>query len=710
MALQVGQLFANVTANTTGFNSAMQQVQSRMNNVAGKMKDIGGKLTATLTAPILGAGVASVKLASDFEESINKVDVAFKTSSGYVKEWSETTLTNFGIAQGSALDMVATFGDMSVSMGLSTGKASEMSTALVGLVGDLASYKNIRLEEAETALTAIYTGETESLKSLGIVMTQANLERFAMNTGIEKSIKDMTEAEKVQLRYNFVMEKTSNAHGDFERTNTGAANQMRIFTEGLKQLGQQIGTILLPIFTKIITKINMAADWFSKLSTENKTTIVIIGSVAAAIGPLLVVLGTLITSITSLSAALPVLGGVLSALTGPVGIVVAVIVGLIAVFVTLYKKNDDIRQKMDNTWSFIKEKLSTVFTQIQELATVIFTALKVFWANWGDEIISIFTFAWNLISTYLETTFNVMSALLDVFIGLFSGDWDRFLNGIKTIFKSIWNGINTFYENINNALYKVGAMAWERIKANISLVNESIKSLIQDIWNKIKMWLFNRLNTIEENISTVWTSIKNIVSTINESIKTSIQTAWNDLISFLVTAFENIKSTAIQKFEALKTSVLNIWNNIKSGIKSVVDWISTKVSSILDKVKSVTNAVNSAKSLAKTIGSAAKNVTSGASSKLKNFTTGVFSGGKKILGLASGGIVNQPTLAMIGEGAESEAVVPMSKLNSLMRGGRGGSSISIGTMVVNTRATDSRSIAQSIRSELSMELRKVITT
>jgi len=272
---------------------ALEKSSNKLKQFGADASRIGKNLSVGLTLPIAAAGGAAIKLASDFEESLNKVDVSFKKSSKSVKEFSKTTLTQFGIAQGTALDMAAMFGDMGTSMGLTTQQAAKMSTSMVGLAGDLASFKNIQIEEATTALAAVFTGETESLKRLGIVMTEANLKQFALTQGIKKNIKEMTQAEKTTLRYQYVINSTGNAQGDFARTQGGAANQMRIFTESLKEIGANLGQILLPAFTKMVTKVNGLLKAFMGLDEGTKKTILIITGIVAAVGPFLMALGKL---------------------------------------------------------------------------------------------------------------------------------------------------------------------------------------------------------------------------------------------------------------------------------------------------------------------------------------------------------------------------------------------------------------------------------
>lgn len=330
----------------TKLNASLKTASSRLESFGKKVQGIGKSMSIYVTAPITLAGGAAIKFASDFEESLNKVDVAFKNSSGEVRDFAKTTLKSFGIAEGTALDMAALFGDMGTSMGLSTNEAANLSTSLVGLAGDLSSFKNMNIEEVTTALNGVFTGETESLKRLGIVMTEVNLQQFALEQGITKSIKKFTQAEKVQLRYNYVMAKTTNAQGDFANTSEGAANQMRIFQETLKELGVEFGQILLPLFTKIITKVNELLTEFKSLDEQTKKIILVIGGVAAAIGPLLIVIGTLTsTVIPALIKGFEVASGAaklfrtaITAATGPIGLIVTAVIGLGSIVVGLANK------------------------------------------------------------------------------------------------------------------------------------------------------------------------------------------------------------------------------------------------------------------------------------------------------------------------------------------------------------------------------------
>ena len=338
---KVSDALLNMTVSMEKFNKKLGNTQERLEffrketeNIAklgNKIKSIGQGMTVGLTLPIVAVGGAMVKMASDMDETLNKVDVSFGSSSQVVKDWAKNSIKSMGLAQQSALDSAALYGDMATGMGLSQEKASQMAMSLTQLGADLASFKNISNDMAQTALKSIFTGETESLKNLGVVMTETNLKQFAMSKGIRKNIKKMTEQEKIQLRYNYVMEKTKNAHGDFIRTGGGASNQMRMFQENLKELGVTFGQYILPYFTKAVIKLNEMLVKFNELSPGVKKAILIFAAILAVIGPVVTVIGSLIASINGLLVVFSFLAA------HPVVATIIIIVGAIAALVAITK-------------------------------------------------------------------------------------------------------------------------------------------------------------------------------------------------------------------------------------------------------------------------------------------------------------------------------------------------------------------------------------
>lgn len=275
---------------------------------AGKtLSDIGGKLTKSLTLPIVATGTACVKLASDLTETLGKTEVVFGEMSDAVISWSENAVENMGLAQETALNMASTYGDLGTSMGLTTAEAANMSMNMVQLAADMASFKNISVERANVALQAIYTGETESLKAMGIVMTEANLEAFAMNEGLSTTYKNMSQTEKVMLRYRYVMSMTTNAQGDFVRTGDSLANQTRKLGQNLKELGASFGKILEPAITSIISSINNVVSWFRNLDDTAKRVILTVAEIVAGVPAIIAAVGGIITVVGKLQGAITLL-------------------------------------------------------------------------------------------------------------------------------------------------------------------------------------------------------------------------------------------------------------------------------------------------------------------------------------------------------------------------------------------------------------------
>lgn len=253
---------------------------------AKKIEEMSGKAFVSLV---------SVQAASDYEENLNKIDVAFGNSAQKVKDWSETATEQVGLSKNTALEAAALYGDMATSMGLTQDAAAQMSTQLAGLAGDLASFKNISTDQAMNALKSVFTGETESLKNLGIVMTQTNLEEFASRQN--KVYSAMSESEKVTLRYQYVLAHTQNAQGDYAETADGTANSMRTFTQEVENLKIAMGEELLPAITPIIQDLTEMVKAFGDLPPGVQEAIVKFAMFAAIIGPAVTAIGGMVSGV-----------------------------------------------------------------------------------------------------------------------------------------------------------------------------------------------------------------------------------------------------------------------------------------------------------------------------------------------------------------------------------------------------------------------------
>lgn len=233
------------------------KAKNDINSLGSTVKKLGGIIASAFAiTKLVQFGKSAINLASDLQEAQNVVDVAFGSMSDKANAFAQSALKNYGLAELSAKKYSSTFMSMAKGMGLATDDATNMSLALTGLVGDVSSFYNIEQDLAATKLKGIFTGESEALKDLGVVMTEANLEAYALAKGFNKSMKEMTQAEKVALRYQYVTEQLSLAQGDFARTSDSWANQIRVLKETFNSLSSIIGEFLIKGLTPFVQKLN----------------------------------------------------------------------------------------------------------------------------------------------------------------------------------------------------------------------------------------------------------------------------------------------------------------------------------------------------------------------------------------------------------------------------------------------------------------------
>lgn len=260
-----GQIGLDLVINQQQFNKQLSGIQ----NLAKKT----GKMLAGAFAVkgLTSFAKDCIELGSDLTEVQNVVDVVFPTMSKKVNEFAQNAASTFGLSETMAKKFTGTFGAMANAFGFSEKESYKMSTALTGLAGDVASFYNISQDEAFTKLKSVFSGETETLKDLGIVMTQTALDQYALANGFGKTTSAMTEQEKVALRYAFVQQQLQNATGDFSRTSDQWANQIRILSLQFDSLKASIGQGLINLFLPIVKGINTVLGKLMTLANAFKS-------------------------------------------------------------------------------------------------------------------------------------------------------------------------------------------------------------------------------------------------------------------------------------------------------------------------------------------------------------------------------------------------------------------------------------------------------
>ena len=240
-----GVITIGTSVDVGGINTGLKKIQNQMRKISGLAQSIAG------IGLFVKLGNEALNFASDLQEVENIVDVSFKNMRYKIDAFASTCIEKFGISELAAKQTAGSFAAMGNSMGLTRDEATSMAVELTALSGDFASFFNLKQDYARTALSAVYTGETETLKRYGVVLTEANLQEYAHTLGIEKSVKAMNAREKLILRYKYIMQTLAPVQGDFVRTSNSWANQIRVLSERWKQflivLGTGLKTVLLPV-------------------------------------------------------------------------------------------------------------------------------------------------------------------------------------------------------------------------------------------------------------------------------------------------------------------------------------------------------------------------------------------------------------------------------------------------------------------------------
>ena len=524
-----GEITYKVTLDSDGAIKSMEKIEKtadktskKADELANKFKSIGTKMTVGLTVPITAFGTYAVKMASDLNEVQNVVDTTFENSSETINKFAKNAAEQFGISELSAKQFTGTMGAMLKSMGLGNKDITDMSIALSGLAGDMASFYNLDPEEAFEKLRSGISGETEPLKQLGINMSVVNLEAFAMSKGITKSYDSMTQAEQATLRYQYIMETTADAQGDYSKTADSTANKTRTTMLQFQTLSAELGQQLLPIVNDVLGVLQNVIKWFNNLDDSGKRVVLILGGIALAIGPVATAIGGLITIGTGISKiteamkkwevvtklqtvatkAMTIAQGALNTVMNmnPISLIIIAIVALIAIIVLLWTKcewfRDGVMAVINAIWSVIQtvatfignifqtvfNVVSGVFNAIWSVVQTVFNFIWTIVQNYVNFWITVWSTIFNVVSTVLTTIWNTIQSVFNFIWGIISG----VINSIISAFRNVANIVKSVFTSVKNAISNLFSGVVNIIKAPINgligLINGVIKGL-----NKIKM-------------------------------------------------------------------------------------------------------------------------------------------------------------------------------------------------------------------------------
>ena len=581
------------------------------------------------------------------------------------------------------------------------------------------------LDDIVSNLRTSFDGLTESEKAK-YAATLAGQEGMAGML----SLLNLTEEE-----YNEIAKSMDNAGGVAEKTASIMQDNLKSKVEqlggALESLAIKLADYVIPHLQKFVEWLTDLIDKFTALDPETQKMILKFAAIVAAAGPVLAILGKLVTGVggfittlgkipdavsklktgfttlttglknvgegfklakagyaglaTSAGGAGTKIGAAMAGISASTLAVVAVIAVLAAAFVSLWKNNEEFRDKIKAIWEQIKatfdkltsgivERLNKLGFDFKDIGEV----LKAAWKGFCDFLAPVFEGAFKNIANTFDVIVNVILGTLDFFISLFTGDWRGCWDAIKNIFESIWNGIKdwfsntletikgvfdtvlgwfdtnwtecwnnikSFFEDTWDSITSSLSSAWETIKNTVKVgimfvaelfktafniltipfrfIWENCKETVTSIWNTIKSTISTVLNKIKTTISNVWNAIKTFLEPILNSIKTFFTNTWNSIKTAVTNAVNAVKTTVTNVFNTVKTTVTNVWNKIKNAISGPINSAKSTVSSVVNSIKStVSSRFNSVKSTVTNIFNSIKNTISNAMNKARNIVKG----------------------------------------------------------------------------------------
>lgn len=577
-----GSIIIDTRINTAGFGKGATNLKAQFGSLGSSIKKLGGMIaTAFSVTALVNFGKQAIELGSDLQEVQNVVNVTFTTMNEQVNKFAKNAAKTAGLSETMAKRYVGTFGAMANAFQFTEGEAYDMATSLTQLAGDVASFYNITQDEAYTKLKSVFTGETESLKDLGVVMTQTALDDFALRKGLSKTTSEMTEQEKVALRYQFILEQLSAASGDFVRTSDGWANQTRILSLQFDQLKATLGQGLInalnpaiKVVNELIARFQVLADQFldftntvfgnagdtsSAISNIADNTSELADSIKEAgsaakkyLAPFDEIIKITSESENDTSPAISGISGVISG--GNVTVGAEVKDNISPVIDKISEKPKELLDPLQSIdFSKAQGELVELGESFSDLGAIITDALE--WA-WFNILTPLAEWA---IEDAAPASVGLLASVIDVLsssLDLTANCIEELYSGAKPVFEWLGETVVFAVEKITNSFKSWGNWL-EREAPQITGICENIGTIISDIW------------------------------TVAEPVLTSLRTAWGDAFD-KITEHTQEKASEIVSELATITDFLSsdmmkdVYNNIVGYINAILEVVTDGINGVID--------------------------------------------------------------------------------------------------------------------------------
>lgn len=602
------------------------EAEASLNKVGGAMQKVGIGMTAGLTVPLVAFGATAVNAASDLNESISKVNVVFDESADVVQNWAKTSATSLGISRQGALEAAGTFGNLFSAMGVIPAESAKLSTNLVNLAADLASFNNANPDDVLLALRSGLLGEAEPLRQFGVQLSAARIESEALSSGIVKADVDMvklttttiavekaqaaaakalkehgagsieyrdavakveaaeaklaevtagkvpelTAAQKAQASYAIIMKDTALAQGDFARTSDGLANQQRVLSAQFTNMQAALGQALLPAVTSIVSAFNGLLSAFLALPDGAQKIIAVIGVLVAVMGPLLIIGGTVVKNLNLLTEAFQA-GGAINSFASNIG-KAASAVGNFAVATA--------KAAVEVVANAARMIASWIATAASAVASAAATAAA--WLVAAAPFIALGLVIAGVVYVIVRNWDTIKEAT--------AAAWD-FITGITT---AAWDAVYGVISNVVGQIIDVVTQTFDTMKTIVTVALDIVVHVIQVALALAFLPFLALYVLIRENWDTIVAATMAAVDLMLSIVQTTFGLI-RDAVELYVNIWRTIIETtlaAIQAvFEVFASVVTAIWDTLFAVVSTIVRTELAIIQAVIETAMAVVTAI-----------------------------------------------------------------------------------------------------------------------
>lgn len=559
--MTLAELVVALGVDTSDFQKGLDTAGAKMEALGKRLSAAGRTLSLAVTAPLVAAGAGMAKLAIDAEETASKFETVLGPAAAGVaaeiQRMRDTIPSTTAELKNAVADMTA----LGKAAGLTQDAAAELSLQFVTAAADLGSFNNVPTPEALMAIRSALVGSSEPMLRFGVDTRVAALEAIALEHGLIAAGQEMDATARAQAVLIAIQEDASDAMGDAARTAESTANQLKFLKSDVIELATQLGQQLIPMIRPLIEQLSEWMGRLSQMNPEMQKVVVVVGLVAAAVGPLLIVIGTLASAIGAIGI--------------PVAVAVVAIGGLVAALVAAYTQSETFRDIVNAAWEGIREVAERVFPAIretvQEVLAELEETLRPFldwlaeaWAENGEEIMAAVRVAFEFIGEMVGEVVNIISNAIQLVLNLIQGDWSEAWENVKEIVGSAVDVVvghaNLLWKGVMGALNDLKREAVEKVQEMVDAIAGIMGQSADDARGSMERFKDAALGPLDELYNRVVGNsiIPDMVARVIaefDTMKTRGGELADDLRARVVASFEDTALSAGKLTDAFKTQM-----------------------------------------------------------------------------------------------------------------------------------------------------------